>query len=459
MGSHRSRFRLRAPERAPVLAPPCEQRDRCRRSGHPGRRDRRCADLACHGPARRDPAVRRGAAVGAPADVERRSRGRHCHRPRRVDAEKDSSNAPAGGDRPDVPARYRQLCPATRSIDRPDAGHGGNAHRRGMEHLRRELRDDGRAGMEHRLRPQRGQGRGRAMRLHPRSGADSALAAIATLVAAWPISTLLQEPTWLRGTVTLLAVIAMSGFAARSVPLRGWQVLTVQLVCSVLAAGALYGRGHLWHGLPTFETLGFAGGLIRESLTTAQKFAAPAPTTPGLIFVVGCSLGLVALMVDYLAVTLGSPSLAGLPLLTVFLAAVANRGSTLPVIFFLAVAAMWLILVARADGTILRRWGTTSPVTHSPAPQSLASQGLYEHSSMARIAGAVALVAAVAVPLALPHASPTFLLSGLGRSSTGNGNGPQGVGFSQSIDLAQDLKSRSRAPVLQYTTADTSDRK
>jgi transglutaminase-like putative cysteine protease len=294
------------------------------------------------------------------------------------------------------------------------------------------------------------------MKAHPSSGVDSALAAIATLTAAWPISTLLQEPTWLRGTIMLLVVIALSGFGARSVALRGWQVLTVQLVCSVLAAGAIYGGGHLWHGLPTFETLGFAGGLISESVTTAQKFAAPAPTTAGLIFVVGCSLGLVALTVDYLAVTRRSPALAGLPLLTVFLAVVANRGSTLPVVYFLAVAAMWLILVARADGTILRRWGTTVPVAHTPVPQSLAPLGLDEHSSMARMAGAVALVAAVAVPLALPHSSPTFLASGLGRSSSAKGNSSQGVGFSQSIDLAQDLKSRSRAPVLQYTTADAS---
>jgi transglutaminase-like putative cysteine protease len=294
------------------------------------------------------------------------------------------------------------------------------------------------------------------MRVRPRGGAESALAAAATLTAAWPISTLLEQPTWLGGTVMLVGVIALSGFGARSLALRGWQVLTVQLVCSVYAAGAIYGRGHLWHGLPTFETLGFAGGLIRESITTAQKFAAPAPSTPGLIFVVGCSLGLVAVAVDYLAVTRGSPSLAGLPLLTVFLAVVANRGSTLPAIYFLAAAAMWLILVARADGTILGRWGSTVPVARTPVPQSLASDGLYEHSSMARVAGAVALVAAVAVPLALPQPHPTFLISGLGRSAAAKGNGTQEVGFSMNIDLSRDLKSRSRAPVLQYTTTDVS---
>jgi transglutaminase-like putative cysteine protease len=287
-------------------------------------------------------------------------------------------------------------------------------------------------------------------------GVDATLAALATLTAAWPISTLLAQPTWLGGTVLLLAVIAVAGVGARSLALRGWQVLTVQVVCSVLAAGAIYGRGHLWHGLPTFETVRFANRLILEAVSTAQRFAAPAPTTPGLIFVVGCSLGVVALAVDYLAVTCRTPSLAGLPLLTVFLAAVANQGSTLPFVFFLAAAAMWLVLMARAGGTILRQWGTTVASARTPSPQNLQSRGILEHASMARMLGAGALVAALTVPLVLPQLPPTFLLSGLGRSSGQIGNGSNTVGFSQSIDLATDLGNRSRAPVLQYTTADAS---
>ena len=291
---------------------------------------------------------------------------------------------------------------------------------------------------------------------HAGHGVDSTLAVLATLTAAWPISTLLAQPTWLRGTVLLLAVIVLSGVGARSLALHGWQVLTAQLACLVLAASAIYGQGHLWHGLPSLKTVGFAGRLIREAVTTAQGYAAPAPTTPGLIFVVGCSLGLAALVVDYLAVTRQSPSLAGLPLLTVFLAAVANRGSALSVIFFLAAAAMWLILLARTGSTILRRWGTTVPAAQTPVPQRPESTGIYEYASLARMLGALALVAAVAVPALLPQPPPRFLASGLGRNPSGSGNGARGVGFSQSIDLATDLKSRSQAPVLQYTTPDTS---
>ena len=287
-------------------------------------------------------------------------------------------------------------------------------------------------------------------------GVDATLAAIATLTAAWPVSTLLAEPTWLRGTVLLLAVIALSGVLARSLALRGWQVLMVQLVCAVLAAGGIYGRGHLWHGLPTFETLVLAGKLIGEALATAQEYAAPAPTTPGLIFVVGCALALIALAVDYLAVTRRSPTLAGLPLLTAFLASAANSGSSLPVIFFVAAAAIWLILVARQGSAVVRRWGTTVAVARTPVRESLDSPGGYGYASIARTLGVVALVAAVTMPVVLPQLPPKFLLSGLGRNPSATGNGSGTVGFSLSLDLAKDLSSRSTAPVLQYRTADTS---
>jgi transglutaminase-like putative cysteine protease len=291
---------------------------------------------------------------------------------------------------------------------------------------------------------------------HRGYGVDATLAAVATLIAAWPISTLLREPTWLRGTVLMLAVIALSGVAARSLGLRGWLVLVLQSGCLVLAASVVYGRDQLWHGLPTLASLGSAEALVREAVATAQANAAPAPTTPGLMFVVGGALGLIALAVDYLAVTRHSPSLAGLPLLTVFLAVVANRGSSLPLVFFLAAAAMWLVLVARSGGAVLRRWGTTVAVPHTPEQQGLGARAVNDYGSLARMLGAAALITAVALPVVLPKPPPTFLASGLGRSPSVASGGSGEVGFSLSLDLAADLKNRSRDELLSYSTKDTS---
>ena len=67
------------------------------------------------------------------------------------------------------------------------------------------------------------------------------------------------------------------------------------------------------------------------------------------------------------------------------------------------------------------------------------------YATVARSLGAVALVLAVALPVALPHLPTRFLLAGLGRNdgaAAGNGS----VGFSQSLNLAADLTNRTPSP-------------
>jgi transglutaminase-like putative cysteine protease len=285
--------------------------------------------------------------------------------------------------------------------------------------------------------------------------ADAALAALATMVAAWPLSTLLERSTWVQSSLLLVAVVALSGIGARLLALRGWQVVAAQLVVAVLAAGGLYGRGHLWHGLPTLDTARAAGTLIGQAVQTIQSYSAPAPTTRGITVLVGCSLALVALLVDYLAVTRRSPSLAGLPLMATFLSAAANSGGSLSPVFFLAAAAVWLVLVARQGTFLLRRWSTTIAAPLTPVRATVDAYGGSTYATVARSLGAAALAVAVALPVALPHLPTRFLLAGLGRNdaaAAGNGS----VGFSQSLNLTADLNNRNATPVLTFRTNDPS---
>ena len=77
------------------------------------------------------------------------------------------------------------------------------------------------------------------------------------------------------------------------------------------------------------------------------------------------------------------------------------------------------------------------------------------YATVARSLGAAALVVAVVLPVALPHLPTRFLLAGLGRADGVAGAGGS-VGFSQSLNLAADLSSRSSAPVLTFRTNDPS---
>ncbi|MGZ4598561.1 transglutaminase family protein [Oryzihumus sp.] len=282
---------------------------------------------------------------------------------------------------------------------------------------------------------------------------EAALAALATVTAIWPVTTLLDSGEWVRGAVAMVLVVALVGVAARSVRLRGWQVALAQTVAAAVVAGWLYGRGHLWHGLPGIETATAFNSLLVDARGTIESFTAPAPTTRGLSLLVGLVAGVVAVVVDYLAVTRRSAAMAGLPLLAVFLGSSANSGSSLHPAFFVALAVVWLVMVGRQGTGLVRRWSTTSatPLTPVSSASSVGDTGAAGTATLGRSLGVVAIAAALVVPLALPHLPTRFLLSGLGRNDDSSGSGGS-VGFSQSLDLARDLADRSTRPVLTYRT-------
>lgn len=283
---------------------------------------------------------------------------------------------------------------------------------------------------------------------------EALLALVATMVATWPLTTLLEDPTWVNDVLLVTLVVAVCGVLGRWLVLRGWQVLVLQLVVVLLTATTLYGRGHLWYGLPTGETVQAFRVLLTEAVETVQTYTAPAPTTRGIRLLLGTSVGLVAAVVDYLAVTRRAPSVAGLPLLAVFLSSAANSGGSLHPLYFVAAAGAWLVLVARQGTSLVRRWGARVAKPLTPV-RDFGENGVTGYAAMARSLGIAALVAAVMLPLFLPHLPTRFLLEGLGRNDDAVG-GRGAVGFSQSLDLAADLASRSTAPVLVYRSNDTS---
>ena len=144
-------------------------------------------------------------------------------------------------------------------------------------------------------------------------------------------------------------------------------------------------------------------------------------------------MALVALLVDYLAVTRRSPSLAGLPLMATFLGAAANSGGSLNPLFFLAAAAAWLVLVARQGAFLLRRWSTTIATPLTPVRDTADGYGGASYATVARSLGAAALVVAVAAPGRA--AAPAHPLPARRPRPQRRGRGRDGsVGFSQSLE-------------------------
>jgi len=280
---------------------------------------------------------------------------------------------------------------------------------------------------------------------------ETALAALATAVVSWPLITLFTPATWVRPTMAMIAVVAVAGLVGRRLTASPGGIIAIQLVAVVLAAGGLYGRGHLWHGLPTIDMVLAFNNLLVDARETVQSYSAPAPTNRGIILGIGLALALTAILVDHLAVMRRSPALAGLPLLTAFLISASNSGSSLHPVFFLIAAGVWLVMVGRQGTASLRRWSTTTPLATGGRRRD-DHDGTFGFAALGRTLAVGALAAAVVLPGVLPHLPTRYLVDGLGRSSDATGFSDGQLGLNTTLDLARSLNDRSQSPILSYTT-------
>jgi transglutaminase-like putative cysteine protease len=280
---------------------------------------------------------------------------------------------------------------------------------------------------------------------------ETALAALATIVVSWPLTTLFTPSTWVRPTILMVAFVAGAGLLGRRLTTSKTGVVLLQLAAVVVGSGWIYGRGHLWHGLPTVDMVLAFNNLLVLARETIQNHAAPAPTNRGIILGIGLAMALVAILVDHLAVMRRSPALAGLPLLTAFLISASNSGSSLHPVYFLIAATVWLVMVGRQGVASLRRWGTTAPL-QSRGRGSLDRDGSLSFAALGRTLGVAALAAAVVLPVVMPHLPTRYLVDGLGRATDATGFSDGQIGITSTLDLTRSLEERSMSPVLSYTT-------
>ena len=282
---------------------------------------------------------------------------------------------------------------------------------------------------------------------------EALLAALATLAVTLPLTTLFTPSTWFQPSVILVAVVALVGMGLRRITANRPLVVVGQVALLVHAASLLHGRGHLFGDLlPTPETGRAFGVLLQEAQSTVTNYTAPAPSNRGTILAISLLIGLTAVAVDAIGVTYRSPALAGIPLLSAFLASATNSGDGLGAWYAVPGALAWLALVGRQGVRSLRAWGTASP--HSSSGPLADPTTAF--ATLGRVVGVGALGVAIVLPALVPHFPTTFLADGLGRSANGRGGSGSEVRLASSIDIARDLGNRSTDPVFRYRS--TSDR-
>ncbi|PBC72005.1 transglutaminase superfamily protein [Streptomyces sp. TLI_235] len=273
-------------------------------------------------------------------------------------------------------------------------------------------------------------------------------AATATALTTLCLLPLITTHGWLVQAFLLVAVAAGAGTGLRRLAVAGWAVTPLQLLVVLYALMLLSVRSSMTWGLvPGARALDALSSLLTQAGTDLGQYSVPAPDTAGLRLVLTGSVGLIAVLVDALAVTHRRAAAAGLPLLALYSVGCGLSGAGSGAwIWFLPAAGGYLLLLRAEGQDRLSRWGRvfsgTGKATNTPPVHS------------GHRIGVLALVLALAVPAFLPQAG-LGLVGVLGGSGSGSGTGPgwRVTSLNPVVALTESLHRTDPVPLLQYRTS------
>jgi transglutaminase-like putative cysteine protease len=278
---------------------------------------------------------------------------------------------------------------------------------------------------------------------------------VATVLASLALYPLIYGPRWFwDGAGAVLVVCAIGALTRmRTVPVV--LCLAAALAGLFLYLNLVFAGPQSWGGLiPTGSSLHHLGRLVSLAHDETSRYAPPVPNTRGILLMTSAGIGIIAVVVDLLAVRLRRPAIAGLPLLVLFCVPLTTDakpgwvGGTF--VFCLAMAGYLGLLSAdsrdrlRLWGRLVHRWHDESDI-HTPDTRPLTAAG--------RRIGSAAVVLAIFLPLLVPGLRQHRLFSGSGGTG-GHGSHSQ-ISLPDPVDLLSgQLRDGHRPVVLTYTTPD-----
>lgn len=242
--------------------------------------------------------------------------------------------------------------------------------------------------------------------------------AAALLVSLGGLHELLADAAW--WFVSSLVALAVLGASAlvRHYSRRAYLPLVGGALALVVTVTLFFADGTAIFGVvPTFGTFAKFGALLDSGGASIQSQGVPATAIPGILFILAMAAGFLALVLDAVLFLVRMPALTGVPLLAVVAAPGFVNPEFTDAAFFILAGGAWLLIV----------FSTSSR-----------AQPLVAFS-----VGAVAVVAGLVLPLALPPVDPDVnASSGLGYTT----------GLNPIIDLGSDLRRPTAVLALTYTT-------
>ena len=280
-----------------------------------------------------------------------------------------------------------------------------------------------------------------------------AAAAVATALSAICLGDAFLEGGWYLPVVFAVLVAGAGNELARRLSAPRALVPMVGLLALACYLVARYARDEaLFWILPDQSALQRLAELAREGNDDIARFAAPISVAPGVELLAVGGVGLVALAVDALAVTMRRAALAGLPLLALYTvpASVAPQGVSWQA-FALGGAGFLGLLLTEARER-LSRWGRPLRFAPAASPTEWKGGGVQTGplAQVGRRVGAAALGLALVVPALLPDLDAASFGFGGAGFGPGNGSGSKVSVGNPIIDLGQDLRRGRNRPVIRY---------
>ena len=245
-----------------------------------------------------------------------------------------------------------------------------------------------------------------------------AAAAVATLCASTSLTGVVGGLSWLGYVTVAVVLVAATGLALRSVRTPTVVVGLSQLVVLLLLITGVFTGSGILGVVPGPAAFGELNGVLVAAFEQIRTGLPPVEPTPPILCLVTIAIGLVAVLVDTLAVAAAAPAATGLVLLCVYAVPASLSDSMLPWWTFLLGAAAFAGLLAVDGNHRHRSWRNRDSPGLGGTPAA---------ASAPVAVVAVALVLGLVAGSALTAVGTVGRLPGSSRDGSGAGSGGLGV--------------------------------
>ncbi|MGV8884287.1 MAG: transglutaminaseTgpA domain-containing protein [Microbacteriaceae bacterium] len=242
---------------------------------------------------------------------------------------------------------------------------------------------------------------------------------VVLLLATGSLSPLLADVGWwvIAGVVATVVTTAM---VVTRLTVRGryWPLLAgvVALAVTLMVLFAL--RQSLLGVIPTVATVDRFSELVQAGLASISNQRVPAVADEGITFLVAVSVGVIAIVIDFLALILRRPALSGIPLFALVATASFVAPDLVDAFYFVIAGVAWVV------------------VLHVSSP--------FAHARGAAVIGGVSIAAALVLQLVVIPLAPESV-----TTTTAPGFTP---GLNPIINLGDNLRRDEPTQAMTYTT-------